>query len=57
MLKGLFKRDKRKTCNFGEHLTLDGYGGNFKKLDDKALVLKCLEDLPKKLKMKKNANA
>lgn len=45
-------RDKKKTCNFGEHLTIDGYGGSFKKLNNKKLVLQCLEDLPKKLKMK-----
>ncbi|MDI6777845.1 MAG: adenosylmethionine decarboxylase [Patescibacteria group bacterium] len=52
MFKRLFKRDKRKTCNFGEHFTLDGYGGNFKKLNDKKLVLKCLEELPRKLGMR-----
>lgn len=50
MLRKLFKN--KKTCNFGEHFTLDGYGGNFKKLNNKSLVLKCLEELPKKLKMK-----
>src|SRR4030042_3272820 len=51
MFSGLFRRKNKKTCNFGEHLTIDGYGGNFKKLDDKKLVLKCLEDLPKKIGM------
>ncbi len=32
--------------HFGEHVTLDGYGGNFEKLNDKELVLYCLRDLP-----------
>ncbi len=32
--------------HFGEHVTLDGYGGNFEKLNDKELVLYCLKDLP-----------
>ncbi len=27
-------------------MTLDGYGGNFEKLNDKELVLYCLRDLP-----------
>jgi len=62
MLKNFFKnprtktswsiRGKKKTCNFGEHLTLDGYGGSFKRLNDKKLVLKCLEELPGKIGMK-----
>lgn len=37
--------------HFGEHLTLDGYGGNFGKLNDKELVLHCLKDLPDVLGM------
>lgn len=41
------------TCNFGEHLTIDGYGGDFLKLNDKDLVHHCLEELPDLLKMKK----
>ena len=41
------------TMNFGAHLTLDGYGGDVKKLNDKDLVLKCLNELPELLKMKK----
>jgi S-adenosylmethionine decarboxylase len=49
MFKKLFKN--KNICNFGEHFTLDGYGGNFKKLNDKKLVLKCLEELPKKIGM------
>jgi|SRR3989344_8701627 len=39
--------------NFGEHITIDGYKGNYKKLNDKELVLKCLSELPEKLGMKK----
>jgi len=44
-----------KTCNFGEHLTIDGYGGNTEKLSDNDLVLKCLCELPELLEMKKLA--
>ena len=29
--------------HFGEHLTLDGYGGNTEKLNSKELVLHCLK--------------
>jgi len=47
-----FFKNKKKTCNFGEHLTLDGYGGSFKKLNDKKLVIKCLKELPEKIGMK-----
>lgn len=50
MFKKLFK--SKKTCNFGEHFTLDGYGGSFKKLNDKKLVFRCLEELPQKIGMK-----
>ena len=39
--------------HFGEHLTIAGYGGDFTKLNDKELVLSCLNDLPEKLGMKK----
>ncbi len=52
MLKFFKIKNKKKTCNFGEHLTIDGYGGNFEKLNNKKLVLKCLEELPKKIGMK-----
>lgn len=38
--------------HFGEHLTLDGYGGNEQKLNDRELVLFCLNDLVTKLEMK-----
>ncbi|MFA4817548.1 MAG: adenosylmethionine decarboxylase [Parcubacteria group bacterium] len=40
-------------CNFGEHLTIDGYGGNPVKLNDRETVLKFLEDLPEKTGMHK----
>lgn len=39
--------------HFGEHLTLDGYQGNYDKLNSKELVLKCLEELPELLDMHK----
>lgn len=41
----------QKTANFGEHLTIDGYGGSMEKLNDKDLVLHCLSDLPARLGM------
>jgi len=37
--------------NFGVHLTIDGYGGDREKLNDKELVLHCLNDLPSKMGM------
>src|SRR3989338_5364340 len=42
--------------HFGEHLMIDGYGGDEKKLNNKKLVLKCLEELPGLLGMKKLTN-
>lgn len=39
--------------HFGEHATIDGYGGDYEKLDNKDLVLNCLNDLPTKLDMEK----
>ena len=44
-----------KDMHFGEHLTIDGYGGNFEKLNNKELVLECLSKLPEKLDMQKIA--
>lgn len=38
--------------HFGEHLTIDGYGGEKKKLNSKALVLNCLDKLPTLLGMR-----
>lgn len=40
-----------KQAHFGEHLTLDGYGGSYEKLNDRELVLSCLLELPEKLGM------
>ncbi|MDD5750165.1 MAG: S-adenosylmethionine decarboxylase [Candidatus Pacebacteria bacterium] len=42
-------------CNFGEHFTLDGYEGDSAKLNDKQLILGCLDELPEMLGMKKLA--
>ncbi len=42
-----------KTENFGEHFILDGYFGSAVKLNDKKLILKCLNDLVEKLGMHK----
>ncbi len=47
--------NNKNCCNFGEHLTLDGYKGRLEKLNDKELVLKCLNELPELLEMKKLA--
>jgi S-adenosylmethionine decarboxylase len=44
-----------ETLNFGEHLTLDGYGGDYKKLNDEKNVLDCLNELPELLGMQKLA--
>ncbi len=41
--------------HFGEHLMIDGYGGKEELLDDKDLVLSCLDNLPSLLGMKKLA--
>jgi len=43
----------KKYINFGEHFTLDGYGGNYEKLADRKLVEKILLELPRRLKMKR----
>jgi S-adenosylmethionine decarboxylase len=40
-----------KVLHFGEHLTIDGYGGNSEKLNDSDLVLMCLTKLPSQLGM------
>ncbi len=39
--------------NFGEHLTIDGYGGDPEKLNDQETVLKFLDELPEKAGMRK----
>jgi S-adenosylmethionine decarboxylase len=41
------------TMHFGEHLMIDGYGGNYDKLNNRELVLECLEELIEKLEMRK----
>ena len=41
--------------HFGEHLTIDGYGGDMNKLSDKGLVLGCLNELPARVGMRKIA--
>jgi S-adenosylmethionine decarboxylase len=43
------------TEHFGEHFMLDGYRGNESKLNDKQLVLDCINDLVNKLGMAKLA--
>jgi S-adenosylmethionine decarboxylase len=42
-----------KHMNFGEHLMIDGYNGNREKLNDKKLVMDCLNGLPDLLGMRK----
>jgi len=39
--------------HFGEHLTIDGYGGKKELLNDKKLVFKILNELPEKIGMRK----
>jgi S-adenosylmethionine decarboxylase len=39
--------------HFGEHLMIDGYSGNYDKLNNRELVLECLEELIEKLEMRK----
>ena len=46
---------KQNICNFGEHLMIDGYQGDKEKLNEKALVLRCLDELPGLLGVKKLA--
>lgn len=47
------KMKNNSVCNFGLHLTIDGYGGSRKKLDDKKLIFQCINELPGILRMKK----
>jgi S-adenosylmethionine decarboxylase len=37
--------------HFGEHVMIDGYGGNLEKLNDKERVTRCLRELPESLGM------
>ena len=48
--------DSSSTCNFGEHLMIDGYGGDVEKLRSKKTILSCLEKLPEMIGMKKIAD-
>ncbi len=41
------------TSNFGEHLMIDGYGGEPERLNDKDLVMLSLVELPHQLGMKR----
>lgn len=47
--------EEQKIVTFGAHLTIDGYGGSVEKLNDSALLLKCLNELPEMIDMKKLA--
>jgi len=46
------KKTQLKTIQFGEHVTIDGYGGDFDILNNQKVVSFVLSDLPKKLGMK-----
>ncbi len=48
--------EEKSTCNFGEHLMIDGYDGDEKKLNNKEIILSCLEELPEKIGMRKIAD-
>lgn len=37
--------------HFGEHLMIDGYGGSEAKLNDPAIVMRCVRELPDILEM------
>ena len=43
------------TITFGAHITIDGYGGDPKKLNDREIVYRCLNELPGLIGMKKLA--
>jgi S-adenosylmethionine decarboxylase len=42
-----------QTVHFGNHLTIDGYDGDFHALNDRDTVMKVLDELPNLLHMKK----
>ena len=48
--------EKNSCCNFGEHLTIDGYGGDPEKLNSRELVYRVLYELPEALEMHKLAD-
>ncbi len=41
-----------EACTFGEHLTIDGYGGEYAFLNDRHVVECCLVELPTLLEMR-----
>jgi len=45
-----------KMNHFGEHITIDGYGGDRELLNDKDFVLSCIKELPSLLGMQMLAN-
>lgn len=45
-------KNQSKTIQFGEHIMIDGYGGDYKLLNNKEIISFVLSDLPKKLGMK-----
>lgn len=47
------EENKNETMSFGLHLTIDGYGGDVEKLNDREVVLRCLNELPDKTGMQK----
>ncbi|MBI2627383.1 adenosylmethionine decarboxylase [Candidatus Nomurabacteria bacterium] len=46
------KKKQLKTIQFGEHITIDGYGGDYESLNSKETILFLLSDLTEKLGMK-----
>jgi S-adenosylmethionine decarboxylase len=42
--------------HFGEHVTIDGYGGKKELLDDEGLILRVLTELPREIGMKQLAD-
>jgi S-adenosylmethionine decarboxylase len=40
------------SAHFGEHITIDGYGGSFERLNSEEAVLSCLTDLCNALRMR-----
>ena len=51
------KKMENNTTQFGEHLTIDGYGGSPTRLTDSNLVMEALNQLPELLGMKKLCEA
>src|SRR6185503_17406727 len=41
-----------KLKHFGEHITIDGYGGDVKRLDDGKVIRLCIKNLPGLLRMR-----